>query len=456
MKRLSMLSTVQGKRKSKASKVKEKIKAGFKKTKKQLEACWLLGSKGCLYVLLYGGSRSGKTFIIVRAIFLRAIKYPGSRHLIVRLRFQHAKQSLWYDTIPKVIRLCFPDCKLGSGKNVDIKENKQDWFYTLWNGSQVWIGGLDDKDRVEKILGNEYATIYFNEASQLSYNSVKVAVTRLAQNVQGCAKKFYIDCNPPNKRHWLYTLFIKKIDPSTGLPLAKPSKYAHMMMNPIDNVSILGKDYIEDVLGSLSEREKKRFRDGEWLDDAEGSLFKYSDFAKARIDPDNFDFRTLDSIVVAVDPAMSNTANSDEHGIVVIGYKNSTEDLYVLEDASLVGSPRTWALKVVGLFDNWEANEVIGEVNNGGDLVEVNLRTVSVSIPYTPVHASRGKAIRAEPVASMCERGKLHLVGDFPQLEEECTSWVPDSGMKSPNRMDAMVWGCTKFIKNRKSAGSWR
>ena len=121
----------------------------FTKTTKQIEACNILNKYE--HSMLFGGSRSGKTAIIIRNIFLRATKLP-SRHLIVRFRFNHAKTSLWYDTIPKVLRLAFP--------GMQHTMNKSDWFITVPTArggeSQIWLGGIDDKDRVEKILGNEY------------------------------------------------------------------------------------------------------------------------------------------------------------------------------------------------------------------------------------------------------------------------------------------------------------
>ena len=114
-------------------------------TKKQKEA-GLLMSSPAKYCLLYGGSRSGKSFIIIFRMIQRALKEPGSRHLIVRFAFNHAKQSLWHDTIPKCLKLCFP--------HVRPTLNKSDWFLEFENGSQIWLGGLDDKERTEKVLGN--------------------------------------------------------------------------------------------------------------------------------------------------------------------------------------------------------------------------------------------------------------------------------------------------------------
>ncbi|MGH7240643.1 MAG: phage terminase large subunit, partial [Candidatus Saccharimonadales bacterium] len=118
----------------------------FELNEKQREAVRLQGS--CAeHILLYGGSRSAKTSLHVRSMVIRALKAPGSRHLIARFRFGHVKQSVFYDTFPKIMRLAFSD--------VAYEPNKSDWFVTLPGKSEIWFGGLDDKERTEKILGNE-------------------------------------------------------------------------------------------------------------------------------------------------------------------------------------------------------------------------------------------------------------------------------------------------------------
>ncbi len=172
---------------------------------------------------------------------------------------------------------------------------------------------------------------------------------------------------------------------------------------------------------------------GEILDDNPGALWRRDLIEAQRV-------RTappLVRIVVGVDPAVTNNPGSDETGIVIVG-KAADNHCYVLADMSLQGSPNAWARKSVEAFEKHEADRIIGEVNNGGDLVEVNIRTVSPNIPYTPVHASRGKLIRAEPVSALYEQGKVHHVGTFPALEDQMCEWVP--GQKSPDRMDALVW----------------
>lgn len=234
----------------------------FKKTKKQAQAILLLASAAFRYCMLYGGSRSGKTFIAIYAIFVRASKIK-SRHVILRLKFNHVKTSIWLDTIPKVLKICFPDLK------VEFKAS--DFYVLLPNGSEVWVGGLDDDSRVEKILGKEYSTIYFNEVSQIPWRSVQVALTRLAEK-NDLKKKAYFDMNPPTKKHWAYWLFEKGLNPDTMEPIDN-SRYGKILMNPFDNLENIDEDYITEVLDKLSPDERSRFRDGEYQESGEGQVY---------------------------------------------------------------------------------------------------------------------------------------------------------------------------------------
>ena len=161
------------------------------------------------------------------------------------------------------------------------------------------------------------------------------------------------------------------------------------------------------------------------------------------------DMPDLVRIVVGVDPAVTAKANSDETGIIVAG-KDDAGHAYVLADASLRGSPSAWAQAVVRTYNLHKADRVIGEVNNGGDLVEANLRTESADISFTAVHASRGKAIRAEPIAALYEQGRVHHAGSFPELEDQLCGWNPtDPSAKSPDRVDALVWAITALKMNK-------
>lgn len=233
----------------------------FKKTEKQSIATKIMAGIA-RYIMLYGGSRSGKTFILVRSIVVRASKVK-SRHCILRDKFNHAKTSIWLDTLPKVMKLCFPD--------LSYEENKSDYYITLPNGSEIWVAGLDDSDRVEKILGKEYSTMYFNECSQISYQSITTALTRLAE-LNSLTKKAYFDQNPPSKKHWSYWLFEKGLDPIDNVSIDR-NEYASLLMNPRDNIENIDPDYIEKILDKLPEKQRKRFRDGEFSNDDDGQAY---------------------------------------------------------------------------------------------------------------------------------------------------------------------------------------
>lgn len=238
----------------------------FKKTSKQREAIDLLASKA-KHIMLYGGSRSGKTFITIYALIVRASKVK-SRHLVVRLRFNHVKTSVWLGTLPKVLSLCFPGLK--------FTLNKSDYFLRLSNGSEIWFAGLDDKERTEKILGNEYSTIFFNECSQIHYTSIGVALTRLAEKNE-LSKRAYYDENPPSKKHWSYAQFILKKRPTDWEDLKNPDKYASILLNPHDNLENIDEGYIDEILNELPEEQRARFRDGQFTDEGEGLIYKKFD-----------------------------------------------------------------------------------------------------------------------------------------------------------------------------------
>jgi phage terminase large subunit-like protein len=181
----------------------------------------------------------------------------------------------------------------------------------------------------------------------------------------------------------------------------------------------------------------------EILDDNPGALWNRAAIENLRVTKAPLMVR----IVVGVDPSVSGGEESDETGIIVDGIAANGHG-YTLADYTVRGTPYEWALAVVRAVQEWKADRVIGEVNNGGDLVEMNLRRIDPHIPYKAVHATRGKAIRAEPVAALYEQGKWHHVGAFPQLEDQMCDWVPNEpNQKSPDRMDAHVWAAIELTE---------
>lgn len=409
----------------------------FKKTEKQKQAIKLMANY--TEILLEGGSRSGKSFIICYAILVRAIRYPGSKHLMLRFHFAHIK-SIIFQTMPDVFKICFPE--------LTYKLNKQDWFFELPNGSQIWAGGTDDKERIEKLLGWEWATLFLNEASQLPFITYDMVKSRL-NPPKDVKPLILIDYNPPSMSHWGYVIFHKGLNYDTKEPLTDPDRYAKLQMNPTDNLANLSSSYM-GTLNSMGERRRNRFLYGNYSDDTEGAIFKRDWIINNRrqAHPD------LTRVVVAVDPATTGKSSSDDTGIIVVGkgYMGSIEHFFVLADLTFHGSVTGWGQIVAEAYRKYQADRVIGEVNNGGDLVEVNIKNYDRNLAYKSVHASRGKAVRAEPVAELYERGLVHHVGIFYELEEQQTSWTPES-TDSPNNMDALVWGLTELSTG--AGGDW-
>lgn len=187
--------------------------------------------------------------------------------------------------------------------------------------------------------------------------------------------------------------------------------------------------------------------DGELLDDNPGALFRRADIDAGRkqMAP------TLTRLVVAIDPAVTNNEDSDETGIIVAGV-DSLGEPHIIADLSERNTPDGWARTAVKAYHDYRADRIIAEVNNGGAMVESVLRAVDRSVSYKEVRASRGKAIRAEPVAALYEQHKIHHVGSHPALEDQMCEWNPaDATAKSPDRMDAMVWAVTELMSTRKS-----
>ena len=422
--------------------IRERLGATCDLTERQIEADGLLDGPAT-HVMLFGGSRSGKTFLIVRRIVARALQCP-SRHAILRFRFNHVVTAIGMDTLPKVMRLCFPGAIEGS------KLDKQHWCYILPNGSEIWFGGLDDKERTEKILGQEHSTIFLNECSQIPLSSRDIAVTRLAQNT-GLPLKMFYDCNPPSRRHWTYLYFIDKIDPARHQPLAQPDNYASLQVNPGHNRKNLPAEYLQE-LENLDERKRQRFLLGAFSDDDETALWTVEMLDNGRlIDQEPPE---MQRVIIAVDPSGCSgpeDLRSDEVGIIVCGLGTDGRG-YVLEDLSGRHGPDKWKTIVASAFDRHRADAVVAEVNFGGAMVAEVIRTAATSdglaIPFRAVTASRGKAVRAEPIAALSQQDKIRLVGRFPELEYQLTSFTTAGyrGDRSPDRADAMVWGMTAIF----------
>jgi len=375
-------------------------------TPKQREASRLMGRYKT--VLLEGGTRSGKTVLIIRNMIIRALHYPETWHVALRLRFKHARQSLWVQTLPKVHRM------LGFREHVHYELNKSDLTVTYNikqpNGkilhSVLIVGGLDDKDRVEKILGNEFATIFVNEASQIAFDSIETLMTRL-NPPRGVAPRFWIDYNPPSKQHWGYKVFHDRRFPDgRAVP---DDDYKWIKINPFDNKENISSTLF-DTLKNLSGVKRIRFLEGGYSSD-DGSLWKrkWIHYKPAPKD--------LVRVVVGVDP--SGSIDGDEVGIVAAGI-DKEKKIYVIAERSLNGSPKEWGDEVADVYDLVKADAVAAEKNFGGDMVEATITKFGEkNINVILVNASRGKAVRAEPISAMYANGNVFHCEQFIALEDE-------------------------------------
>ena len=221
----------------------------------------------------------------------------------------------------------------------------------------------------------------------------------------------------------------------------KTERWAVFHFSSHDNpfISQIALEEITQDMTKLAYRQEILAED---IDEAPGALWSRELISNTRV----IKYPDLVRIVVGVDPTGS---RGNECGIVVAGIGFDGNG-YILDDRSLLGSPGEWADTVLTAYTRNQADMVVGEANYGGDMVESTIMQAAKNqgqiIRYKNVHASRGKAVRAEPVVANYEHNRLHHVGDFPHLEDEMVTWVPGESRDSPNRIDAMVWAITELM----------
>ena len=220
-----------------------------------------------------------------------------------------------------------------------------------------------------------------------------------------------------------------------------------------ENIGNLAPTFITRVLKKYEgTRTGRQELHAEVLRDTPGSLWSYDLLGSLPVRVSSHP--PLVRIVVAIDPATSSEDDANETGIVVVG-RGEDHRAYVLRDASANLSPDGWATMAIGLYRQYNADRIIAERNNGGEMVERVLRSRDAHIPYRAVWASRGKSARAEPVAALYEQGKVSHVGQFARMEDQMVVTTPDGylGPGSPDRMDALVWALTELMFGAQASG---
>ncbi len=226
------------------------------------------------------------------------------------------------------------------------------------------------------------------------------------------------------------TKLLKDLVKRDDVRLIKGSTFDNVENLPASTIRMLRERYEGTTIG-------KQELYAEIIDMNENALFKHNNIHDNRVKK----APQLTKIVVGVDPAVTSNKNSDETGIIVAG-RDIDNHYYILDDKSGIFSPDIWIKKAIELYYHYQANKIVCEVNNGGDLILKLLQVQDASVPYQSVRASRGKMTRAEPVSSLYEQNKVHHVGYFKDLEEQMCSWTGET-TDSPDRMDALVWSIT-------------
>ena len=214
----------------------------------------------------------------------------------------------------------------------------------------------------------------------------------------------------------------------------------------VENAENLAPAFLSEIMRRYEgTRLGRQELDAEVLEDVPGALWQREWIDRDRVTA----APELKRIVVAIDPAVSTSEGSDETGIIIAGIGSDNHG-YVIDDLSGRYQPRAWAQKAIEAYRQHDADRIIAEVNNGGEMVQATLRTVDPHIPFTAVHASRGKIIRAEPVSSLYEQRKVHHVGSFSVLEDQLCGFTSDFDRSragySPDRLDALVWAVSHLM----------
>jgi phage terminase large subunit-like protein len=375
------------------------------------------------YFLITGGRGSGKSWTL--ALFLLNLTYQKG-HVILFTRYTLV--SAFISIIPE-----FLDKIEIMGKTQDFEVTQSEIINKL-TGSKILFRGIKTSSGVntanlKSIAG--LSTWVIDEAEELTDPDVFDKVD-LSIRAKDNFNRVILVMNPAYKSHWIYNDFVKK----------KRNDTTYIHTTYLDNKINLSDSFIQAAEKTKREnpaRYEHLFL-GTWLDDADGMLWNRQIIAKTRIS----EAPNLTRIIVAIDPAVTANMNSDETGLIVVG-KDSEGFGYVLEDLSGKYSPNHWAKIANDAAFRWNADCIVAEKNQGGDMVEAVLKSQGTNHRIKLVTATKGKFVRAEPVYSLYEQNKIYHVGSFPILESQMVTFDPDKG-KSPDRVDALVWGLTELM----------
>lgn len=388
------------------------------------------------YIILTGGRGSGKSYAVALALTLAA-RDVGLACLYTRWTMTSAKDSIIPEFQEK-IDLC--------GAAGEFTTTARD--ITHATGSKIMFRGIKTSQ------GNQTANLkslqgvnkwVLDEAEEMpdeaTFDTIDLSIRdkRRRNHVILCL-------NPTHKRHWIYRRWFQGIPEGFN---GRRGDVTYIHTDFRDNWNNLPDSYRMRIKDAV-DGNPKRFRQiwlGAWVDEVQGALWSWDmirHIDRAEVPP-------LRRVVVAVDPNTVSGPNADEAGIVIAGLGDDG-NCYVLGDASARVGPAEWARIACQQYDVHQADMIVAEKNQGGEMVELTIRGYRRNVPVKLVNASRGKVTRAEPVASLYAQGKVFHVGKYAELESEMLSYTGEPGQSSPNRLDAMVWALSELTGGQAGA----
>lgn len=308
-------------------------------------------------------------------------------------------------------------------KKIIEKFNRQEGILSFKNGAKLFLFGANN---YERLRGPQFDAVWIDEAAKFKNGIL------MWEQLQMCLR---LGTNPK--------CIVTTTPRKNGLlrQLLQDETCVVTRGTTFDNIANLAKSFLENIKRQYEgTRLEAQEIYAQMLDEDDSALWNRNKITYERPPDDNWR-----RVVVAVDPAVTDEDYSDETGIVVLGV-HSNQKAYVLEDATVKAKPKEWIGEVLRLYTHYKADRVVAEVNKGGELVHDLIRAHNPHVSFKGVRATRGKYVRAEPIASLYEQGKVKHIRTFEKLENQLCTYVPEKTSKSPDRLDALVWGLTDLF----------
>lgn len=374
-----------------------------------------------------GGRGSGKTWGAGHGFAEWLIESPGGEWGVVSPTFNDCL-TVAFEGQDSGLLTAFGTnyAEVKAGRSAMVAEwNRTRLELTLRNGARVYGTGADNG--ATRLQGKNLRGVWADEIGlwdqwQIAWDES----IRMATRIGGSR---IIATGTPKSARRSAKLIRRLID---------DPKVDNRLLRTVDNKANLSDEFLADVTGGLTGRLSRQELEGELLDDPEGALWSWEMIDACRVDAKP----EMVYLVVAVDPAVTSSEESDETGIVVAG-KGADGHGYVLQDLSFKGHPAEVARRVTSVYESYRANWIVAEVNNGGDYIGALIKGVNPNVGYRTVRAKHGKVLRAEPVAALYEQGRVHHCARFDRLEEQMCTFESGSH-DSPDRLDALVYALTE------------